>query len=129
MAEALWRALGGSAESAGVSAWSGQPAAPHAKTAVRAFGASLDSHRARNLDEVASDPDLILTMTRGQCQWVVERRPEWADRTFSLGEWIGEAGDIQDPVGQDLSAYQHVADQLYRLLVRLKEKLSAEPHS
>lgn len=127
MAEALWRAMGFNASSAGVSAWSGQPAAEHAQAAVKRYGGTLDSHRARDLDEIADDPQLVLTMTAAQRDWVIARRPNWKDRTLCLGDAAGEPGDIRDPVGQDLSCYEAVAAEIFRLLVLLKEKLEHDP--
>ncbi|MCL5116493.1 MAG: low molecular weight protein arginine phosphatase [Firmicutes bacterium] len=131
MAEALWRALGGRAESAGVSAWSGQPAAQNAVLAVQRWGGSLGHHRARDLNEVTGVPDMVLTMTRSQRDRVIEQRPDWANRTYLLTEMVGESGDISDPIGQDLPAYEAVAGQLHHLLSKLQEKLSEglEPHS
>jgi len=124
MAEAIWRTMGGlTVGSAGVSAWTGQPAAPHALEVVKRWGASLDAHRSRDLEEVSDEPDLIITMTRGQRERVIERRPEWASRTYLLTEMVDESGDINDPVGYDLATYQAVASELDRLLVKLRAKL------
>lgn len=125
MAEAIWRAMGQHAVgSAGVSAWPGQRAAAHAATAVERYGGALDNHRSRDLDDVSEEPDLVLTMTRAQKARVLERRPEWAERTWVLTEMVGETGDITDPIGQDLAAYQAVADQLHRLLTQFRDKLA-----
>lgn len=123
MAEALWRSMGYPAESAGVSAWTGLAAAPHAREVVKRYRGSLESHRARDLSEVGDSFDWVLTMTRDQCQRVVEERPEWADRTFMLSEMVGESGEVSDPAGQDFAAYQAVAEEIHRLLQKLKEKL------
>ena len=125
MAEAIWRAMGHEAVgSAGVSAWPGQKAASHAGTAVERYGGTLENHRSRDLDDVSEEPDLVLTMTAAQKERVLVRRPEWAERTWVLTEMVGETGDITDPIGQDLTAYQAVADQLHRLLTQFRDKLA-----
>ncbi|MCY0879197.1 MAG: low molecular weight protein arginine phosphatase [Firmicutes bacterium] len=124
MAEALWRQLtAGKAESCGVSAWSGAEAAANAVAAVGRYGADLSAHRARDLAEVTTEPDWVVTMTKDQARRVVALRPEWGDRVFTLSELAGEDGDIRDPVGQDLAQYEKVADEIYRLLVKVKERL------
>lgn len=124
MAMAIWQQIGSpDAESAGVSAWSGQPAAEYAKEAVRAFHASLESHRARDLMDVDGPYDYVITMTHAQRERVAKRRPEWASKTHVLSELVGEAGDIVDPAGQDLKAYTAVAEEIYRLLQKLKDQL------
>ncbi|MCY0898700.1 MAG: low molecular weight protein arginine phosphatase [Firmicutes bacterium] len=127
MAEGLWRQLlGGRAESCGVSAWAGAKATRHAVAAVTRYGVDLSDHRARNLEEVTNVPDFVVTMTRDQACRVVEQRPEWADRTYVLSELAGESGDILDPIGQNLEQYERVADEIYRLLVKVKDRLDRE---
>lgn len=123
MAEALWRAMGfGAVGSAGVSAWTGLPAAAHAQEVVKRYRARLDAHRAQDLMDVVESYDLVLTMTHEQQRRVLALRPEWAERTFVLSEVVGEAGDISDPVGQDFAAYKAVAEEIHRLLQKLREK-------
>ncbi len=125
IAEALWRALGhDDVASAGVSAWPGLPAATHARQAVKQYGASLESHRSRDLRDIDSAFDLVLTMTRDQYTRLLEFRPQWADRTFLLTEMVGESGDVGDPFGQDFEAYHAVAEEIRRLLCKLEEKLT-----
>lgn len=124
MAEALWRQMGYDAESAGVSAWPGLPAAGHAREVVKRYQASLEDHRARDLADVQGPYDLVLTMTRDQRRRVADLKPEWADRAFVLSEWVGESGDVVDPVGHDFDAYQAVAEEIHHLLQKLKEKLT-----
>lgn len=125
MAEALWRAMGHSrVGSAGVLAWSGLSAAGHAQEAVVHYGASLKDHRARDLAMVDEDYDLILTMTHSQYQRVVKAKPEWSSKTYLLTEFVGESGDVLDPLGQDFAAYQATAKEIHRLLQKLKEILT-----
>ncbi len=123
MAEAIWKAMGGHGASAGVSSWSDQPAAAGARAAVRRYGGTLGHHRSRDLEAVSDEPDLVLTMTESQRLQVIQRKPDWEGRTFCLGDYVGEPGDIMDPIGQDQETYQAVADHLHALLTRLKETL------
>lgn len=125
MAEALWRSLGHDCTaSAGVSAWSGMPAANHAQEAVKRHQASLVDHRSRDLSDIDETYDLVFTMTHDQCQRVLDLKPDWQGRTFVLSDWVGEPGDIIDPAGQDFAAYRAVAEDIYHLLQKLQEKLS-----
>lgn len=125
MAEVLWRTMGGGEDvaSAGVSAWAGLPAAPHAIETVKQYGASLDGHRARDLTDVDGSFDWVITMTQSQKERVQHLKPAWKDRTVVLSEMVGESGDVHDPAGQDRAAYQAVAEDIYRLLKKLQEKL------
>lgn len=126
MAEAIWKAMGGHGSSAGVSSWSDQPAAAWARVAVKRYGGTLEHHRSRDLEAVIDEPDLVLTMTESQRHQVVARRPGWAERTFCLGDFVGEPGDIMDPIGQDQQAYQAVADHLHSLLMRLNDTIDQQ---
>lgn len=125
MAEAIWRTLGSRVpgSSAGVSAWSGQPAAQEAQAVVKKFGADLSGHRSRDIREINEKPAWIFTMTSAQAAAVTAVRPEWADRVRRLSDFVGESGDISDPIGLDVQAYEALADHLHNLLVRLKDKL------
>ncbi len=124
IAEALWREMvGDPVESAGVSAWTGLLAAPHARQVVAGYQASLDHHRARDLSEVEGNFDWVITMTQSQKDRVVRMKPEWKERTMTLSEMVGESGDILDPAGQNLEAYKAVAEEIYRLLQKLKVRL------
>ncbi len=124
MAMAIWRQIASAnVESAGVSAWTGLPAADYAKDAVQRFHASLEGHRARDLSDVTGSYDYVITMTRAQRERVVTLRPEWAAKTYVLSELVGESGDIVDPAGQDLNAYAAVAQEIHRLLQKLKDQL------
>jgi protein-tyrosine-phosphatase len=128
MAEAIWRAMGyENVGSAGVMAWSGQPAAPPAVEVVKRYQATLTAHRSRDLREVREDYDLVLTMTQAQRRQVIEARPDWADRTWLLSEAAGESGEIADPAGQDFAVYETVAEEIYGLLQKLKEKWHDTP--
>ncbi len=125
MAEAMWRVMGHSrVGSAGVSAWSGLSAAAHAQEAVLHYGASLKEHRARDLALVDEDYDLVLTMTHSQYQGVLKARPAWSGKTYLLTEFVGESGDVVDPLGQDFAAYQATAKEIHTLLQKLKEVLA-----
>lgn len=125
MAEALWNRVYQSprATSAGIRAWSGQPAAKNAQQSVARYGADLSGHRSRDLDEVMENPDWVICMTAAQRDVVITRRPQWADRTQLLTEWAGEAGDIGDPIGWDGEVYDKLASTLYGLIRRVEKNV------
>ncbi|MDA8194609.1 MAG: low molecular weight protein arginine phosphatase [Thermaerobacter sp.] len=133
MAEALWKARVGTggipAWSAGVSAWSGQPAQALAVEAVAALGGDLSIHLSRDLSEVTENPWRVLTMTAAQTDAVKALRPEWASRTSLLTEFVGDCGDIPDPIGQGREAYAAAAARLKELLARLPEQADRAPES
>lgn len=129
MAEALWKALCGEdcpVESAGILAWPGQAAEEYAAEAVKPYGGDLANHRSRRLPEVDQDFSLILTMTSAQAEEIRRMRPQWAQKTSVLPQFLGEQGEITDPLGTNQVYYDSLAWRLYRLLSRLKEKIGED---
>jgi protein-tyrosine phosphatase len=106
--------------SAGVSATTGDMAAPEAAAVVRELGGDLGTHRSRLLDkDLVQEADVIYCMTRKHQQAVLALAPDAAGRTFLLDP----TGDIPDPIGQNITVYRHTAEQiLENLWDRLKEE-------
>lgn len=125
MAESLMPESIGTAESAGLMAWPGEPASPLAiEAAARLGGRDLTSHRSRRLDQV----DLkayayILTMNARQRDQIRARWPDIQATVETLGAMAGEPEtEIGDPFGQPQDAYDQTAKQLARLLHQLADR-------
>jgi L-threonylcarbamoyladenylate synthase len=112
--------------SAGAFAMPGAKATPQAVDALRPLGADLSHHRSRPLTvELIHQADMIFTMSRSHAAAVMAMVPAAADKVATLDP----AGDIDDPIGGDLSLYQDLAGQLRSLIerrLREKEILAAE---
>jgi protein-tyrosine phosphatase len=75
--------------SAGTEARFGEAAALGAQRLAEERGLTLDGHRSRPLTYVrATDPELVLTMTRAHARAVARWRPALASRTFLLRELV-----------------------------------------
>ncbi len=129
MAEALFRektkAWQIEIRSAGVAAIDGQQASEHARQVLSDRGIAHE-HQARQLtDELVAWADLVLTMTRGHKAMVLQVFPGAAQKTYTLKEYVGLAGDadIADPFGGSLDEYRACADELEAALERLRDKL------
>ena len=82
---------------------------------------ATDLKRNRHLIDEA---DLILAMTREQIRILRDGWPEAAGKEiYTLREFAGDAGDIEDPAGRDESVFAACRDEikvcLERALVRL----------
>ena len=111
-------------ESAGIFASSGESASKNAIEALKKYDIDLSYHRSKPVtDDLIKQCDLILTMTTSHKQ-VLE--PVAGDKTFTLSEYVGAAGDISDPYGGNLEIYEKTAGELYELLNTLADKLSEE---
>ena len=73
-------------------------------------GLDLTKHEAQPLTEqLVRHADLILTMTAGHWQTIVQRWPGAADRTRML---LPEQIDVSDPIGRAVDAYRRCAEQI-----------------
>lgn len=132
MAEGLWRT--GLAEklgcrvdeleqkgyrvvSAGMLAYSGMPASPEAVQVCRERGADISSHRAQLLTpELLGQVDLVYVMEGGHRRAVAGLAPHRAAQTALLCR----DGELEDPIGQGLEAYQACVE---RIASAVKERL------
>ncbi len=84
---------------------------------------SKDLKRQRHLVEAA---DIILAMTTEQVAMIAEGFPE-AEGTpvYTLKQYAGTAGDIEDPQGKDESVFQACRNEIHACCVRAVERLIA----
>jgi protein-tyrosine-phosphatase len=112
-AEAVARAEGLDAESAGLDAFVGDEPPADAVAVARDLGYDLSSHRARRLTaEMLERPEVVVGMT--------------AAHVGALGgsaRLLGDA-DLEDPIGRDRDTYRRVYVQIERDVRTLKEKLA-----
>lgn len=107
-------------ESAGIFAQEGQKASENAIKALEKYNIDLSSHRTQPVsEELINKCDIILTMTEAHKQILI---PIAKDKVYTLLEYIGESGDIQDPYGGDLDEYEETAQEIYDVLVDAAEK-------
>jgi len=107
--------------SAGAMAMPGSRAAGPAVEVVRGMGADLTRHRSRLLSvELIHQADMIFTMSQNHARAVTAMVPSAAEKVATLNP----GGDIEDPIGGDISLYQQVAGELRTLIERrLQEKV------
>lgn len=96
--------------SAGLSAGVGTPASEPAVEAMRARGLDLSHHESRPVSDVLIRfADVILTMTRGHREAILEHWPEAADRIQLVSR---DGRDVADPMGGDVIEYARCAEQI-----------------
>ncbi|MDQ0232137.1 low molecular weight protein arginine phosphatase [Metabacillus malikii] len=132
MAEALLRHMKSSSQievkSAGVFAMDGYEASPNAIEALSEKGISC-SHQSSSLSKDLVDwATIILTMTNGHKQSVIDYYPEAGRKTFTLSEYVRkddseQIQDISDPYGGSLANYRKTLSDLEGYIEELIEKL------
>jgi protein-tyrosine-phosphatase len=113
--------------SAGIGTMNGLPASIGAIDAMNSMGLNIDHHRSRSLTSyLLADADLVLCMSASHKDTILKALPEYADKVFTLTEFVGEEGDIPDPFGGDYETYIACAERLDQLIGKLADKLNEE---
>jgi protein arginine phosphatase len=90
---------------------------------VPADAVSTDLKRNRHL---VADADLILAMTHEQVRMLREAFPEATGKdVYTLKEFAGGRGDIEDPVGQGEDVYAACRDEIKACLEQAVTRLAA----
>lgn len=88
-------------------------------------GIISDQHYSRKINpEIISSSWLVLTMEQRQKDNIIRNFPESAHKVFTLKEYVGEEGDIADPIGYDLDYYRDIYKQIDEALLKLIAKLT-----
>ena len=110
MAEALMKKLAEDEKldiktaSAGLFATDGAPATAEALVAMKKYGVDLSEHKAQQINSfLVEKSDLILTMTAAHKLVFSEIAK---DKVYTLCEYAGVEGDIDDPYGGDVEEYE-----------------------
>lgn len=112
-------------ESAGLLADQGKPASANAVKAMERMGIDLSSHRTKQVtQELLDQCDLVLTMTEGHKMMLAGMAG--LKNVYTLAEYAGSDGDIQDPFGGDISEYDDTAKEIYDIMVDVAERLEDE---
>jgi protein-tyrosine phosphatase len=130
MAEAIYKSLERVSDrkviSRGIVVLFSEPINPKADIVLNKHELDSNNHVSKGLK--ASDIDentLILTMTANQKKKVNETFPEAKD-VFTIKEFAGEIGDVQDPYGQTLVEYEECYIELARLVKKTVYKINEE---
>ena len=108
----------------------GMIASLDARLVLREVGIHLAEDAFRSTDlrahrELVAEADLILTMTEAQKPLVAALDGQGRRPIFTLKEFAGEAGDIDDPFGGHEDRYRFARDEIHRCLERSLNRLLA----
>jgi tRNA threonylcarbamoyl adenosine modification protein (Sua5/YciO/YrdC/YwlC family) len=113
--------------SAGISAPPGGRAAAEAIHTMRDRGLDLTQHESQPLSErIVRFADLVLTMTRGHRDAILQAWPEAEARVHVISRG---AGDVADPIGGPLELYRRCGEQLDSYLKQWAAELPLEEFS
>jgi protein-tyrosine phosphatase len=99
--------------SAGLTAQPGRPFSAASRSTLQRLGVSPHEHSSQEITaEIVELAERIFCMTEDQCRSLVSRFPAAASKVCRLDP----EGDIEDPSGQDLTAYRSMGMRLQRLV-------------
>jgi protein-tyrosine-phosphatase len=111
--------------SAGLWAYPGAPATPHAVEVAGELGIDLSGHRAVRFEaEQAAECDLILALSGEHFEQVSAWGRAIAEKTYLLKQFPrhgdpGPAAWVRDPLGGDIEAYRRTFEELDEILRRI----------
>ncbi|HSI68509.1 MAG TPA: low molecular weight protein arginine phosphatase [Planococcus sp. (in: firmicutes)] len=129
MAQAIFAAKeleGVSVKSAGLFAGTA-PLSANAQTVLDAHGIDFQHISKQLRPEDLDWASLVLTMTNSHKSLLVQNYPGSSDKIFTLKEFVeGSVGDISDPYGGPLAAYEQTFAELHRLIDGLADMIEEE---
>jgi protein-tyrosine-phosphatase len=107
--------------SAGVGAFSGQPASRSSQQLASERGLDLSGHRSKAVTvDLVDAATHIFAMSRGHLADLLENYPDAEDKVFLVSEFAADdelrGRDLTDPFGGDLDDYRATLARLERLL-------------
>ncbi|WP_041701335.1 low molecular weight protein arginine phosphatase [Gottschalkia acidurici] len=116
-----------SVSSAGIYAMNNQSASENAIIAMKNKLVDISNHRSKQITmEMIEESDIILTMTNGHKQAILQASPGINSKVFTLKEFVGLDGDIADPFGGSIEIYEESLKDIKIALQRLTQKLIEE---
>ncbi|AIS51357.1 sugar-phosphate isomerase, RpiB/LacA/LacB family [Thermoanaerobacter kivui] len=134
MAEGLFnaqaKALGKDfkAKSAGVFAPEGFSASQEAiKVLKEDYNIDISNHKSKSLTrQDVEQADLILTMSNSHKRSILMQYPEYSHKVFTIKEFVGLDGEVEDPYGMPIDVYKKTAEELNGLISKVIQKISQE---
>ena len=126
LAEALFRDLvkdrpDYAVRSAGVGAFSGQPASRHSVTLARERGFDLSGHQSRAVTpDLVDEATHVFALSRSHLAALLMDFPEAGDKFYLLSEFAADdtlrGRDVSDPFGGGIEEYRQTLETLEKLL-------------
>lgn len=110
--------------SRGIHAADGMSASEYSVIAASELGSDIKDHASHQITQAdVSWADFIFTMTSSHASALKSAFPEFANKIFSIGEFVGST-DVSDPYGGDLGTYRECAQKIKAAVQKIYDKLS-----
>ena len=112
-----------SVTSAGTLNMSQLPATDEAIQVMHERGLDISSHRSKHIDsDLIEWADVILVMAHMHKHYILEHFPDAKHKVHLLTEFVGDEGDVPDPIGCPVETYRQCADQLVSLIDKMLKR-------
>ncbi len=112
------------AMSAGVGAFPGSPPPTEIIEILKREGQDVSAHTSTPLmPQALQQADLVLTMTGRQREAIIKKLPQLEKKVVVLKEYVGQKGDIVDPMGGKAEVYEEVFEDIKGVIEKLVEML------
>lgn len=99
------------------------PATDEAIQVMREKGLDISQHRTRHIDrDIVDTADIILVMGDMHRRYILEHFPDAKHKVHLLTEFVGEAGDVLDPIRCPVETYRQCAEQITSLIDKLLKR-------
>jgi protein-tyrosine-phosphatase len=110
--------------SAGISISPGSRASKYAVEAMTARDIDINRRAARQIAaQLIAESDLILAMTESQARELRQELPQFGARVYTLGEYSGMGGDVDDPFDKDAETYERTAALLEQMVAKSLDRM------
>ena len=115
----------GHVTSAGISVYVSTSASAEAIEVMEDMGVDISDHMSTQItEEMVVNADLVLVMTTGHKNILIDLFPEHTEKIFTLLEYAyGSEDDIADPFGMDIDAYRECALEIKGAIETVYEKI------
>ncbi len=126
MAEALFARLYSSADvlirSRGLMVFESMPASEYAIQVMQEKGVNISQHQSQHFCKTSCNESVLaLAMTQRHKTVLVQHN--YPCDVYSIKEFVGESGDIEDPYGGNIDDYRRCAAELERVIKKLGGQL------
>lgn len=85
--------------------------------ALRVYDIDIKAHFAQQfMAEDFDEETIVLTMTQQHQIFLINKFPKYAEKVYTIKEFIGLTGDILDPFGESIEKYQACAEELNQII-------------
>ena len=111
--------------SAGIMALQGGPTSENSIKAMDGVNINISNYRSTPFTiKEANENDIILTLSESHKEYILDNFQFTEDKVFTLKEYAGSRGSVDDPYGMSLDHYIKCRDEINKLCLAIADKLN-----